>query len=321
MKPPFVLSTVTIVCVCALLLAACGQETKPAATQVAAKVNKEEISVHQINYVLQRQGAVRPEQAASAGRQILERLIDQEVAIQKARDQKLDRDPAVMQEIEQMRREILARAYVNRVGEATSKPTDDEIKAYFEGKPALFADRHIYTMQEMLVEADKDKALALQAALPKFKSIVELGEYLKAQQLPVRVTQNATPAENVPMQMLDRLAALKEGQTTFSTMPSGARLVTLLQVRSAPLTLEQARPAIEQYLANDHRRKAIEQDIKTIRTAAQIEYVGQFADASKPTESAAAAASAPVERRPAVAATAASGLDAASVSKGLSGLK
>jgi hypothetical protein len=83
-------------CVAALLAAAKDK----AASQTAAKVNKEEITVHQINFVLQQQRNLRPEQADAASKQILERLIDQELAVQKADDQKLDRDPRVVQQME-----------------------------------------------------------------------------------------------------------------------------------------------------------------------------------------------------------------------------
>src|SRR5215213_997009 len=66
-----------VVVAAACLLAGCSdkKEDKPA-TQTAARVNKEEITVHQINFMLQQQRALPPEQAASAGKQVLERLID-----------------------------------------------------------------------------------------------------------------------------------------------------------------------------------------------------------------------------------------------------
>ena len=55
-------------------------------TSVAAKVNDKELTVHQINFVLQQQRNLRPEQAEGASKQILERLIDQQLALQKADD-------------------------------------------------------------------------------------------------------------------------------------------------------------------------------------------------------------------------------------------
>jgi EpsD family peptidyl-prolyl cis-trans isomerase len=253
---------------------------------------------------------------------VLERLIDQEVALQKAQEQKLDRDPRVLQELEAARRDIIARAYLAKVGDAVAKPTAEEIKAYYDSKPALFRERRIYTMQELQVDGDKAQIAGLQDALSKSKSLQEVADYLKAQKLQTRATQNTTPAENVPLPLLDRFAALKDGQTVFSATPTGARLVTLMQARSAPISEEQARPAIEQYLVNDRKRKAVEQDLKTIRSSAHVEYVGQFVPKAGAAASQPAGEVAPVAPAAAAApATAASGIDAEAMNKGLAGLK
>ena len=83
-----------------------------AATQVAAKVNAEEITVHQVNNILARNPNVKPEAAGEAKREILNRLIDQQLAKQEAIEAKLDRSPNVMQAIEAARSEILARAHL-----------------------------------------------------------------------------------------------------------------------------------------------------------------------------------------------------------------
>lgn len=315
--------------VAALALAACGKEGSKPATQVAAKVNKEEISVHQINFVLQRQQGLKPEQAEVTGQQVLERLIDQEVAVQKAQEQKIDRDPAVMQEIEAARREIIARAYVGKVGNGVSKPTPEEVKAYYDSKPALFRNRRIYSMVEMKVQASPQQVADMQSRLSSFKSMAELGDYLKQSNLRVSTSQNTTPAENLPLQLIDRFAALKEGETVFAASPGGARLLTVTRATDAPVTEEQGRPAIEQYLINERRRKAIEEDMKMIRSTAHVEYIGRFAPAASgatanpaATPAAAASAAAALAATPAPKAPAsAAGLDDASLNKGLAGLK
>ena len=74
----------------ALALAGCGEKKDAAATQPAAKVNKQEVTTAQINFVLQQQRGLRPEQTEAASRQVLERLIDQELMVQKSDDLKLE---------------------------------------------------------------------------------------------------------------------------------------------------------------------------------------------------------------------------------------
>ncbi|HEY5324828.1 MAG TPA: peptidyl-prolyl cis-trans isomerase, EpsD family, partial [Caldimonas sp.] len=84
---PLRLSTASLAIVALALtaaLAGCGDKKEKSPSQTAAKVNKEEITVHQINLVLGQQRAASPGQAASAASVALERLIDQELALQKA---------------------------------------------------------------------------------------------------------------------------------------------------------------------------------------------------------------------------------------------
>lgn len=271
-----VLSAVTA----ALLLAACGGGGKEGATQVAAKVGKEEISVHQINHMLQRQPGIKPEMVPAASKRILEGLIDQELAIQQAAEQKIDRDPRVLASIEAARREIISRAYADKVAESASKPTPEEVKAYYDGKPALFAQRRVVGLAEFSIEVAADQREATAAKLQGARSADELSAALKAAGMKF-VSRNVTQApENLPLGLVDRIAALSEGQSLSLNSPAGITVVFLQSARPAPVTLESARPAIEQYLLNDRKRKLVAEEIKRLRAAAQIEYKGEFAQAA-----------------------------------------
>jgi EpsD family peptidyl-prolyl cis-trans isomerase len=301
----------------ALLLAGCGDKKKDkVASQTAVKVNKEEITVHQINYVLQQQRGLKPEQAEAASKQILERLIDQELALQKATELKLDRDPRVMQQLEAAKREIVARAYLDKAGEVASKPTADEIAKYYEANPALFKDRRIYSLQEIAIEAKPEQIAQLRAQLGNAKNITEFVEYLKANDFRFSGNQAVRPAEQLPLASLGTFAAMKDGQALLNATPTGAQVIMLASSRSQPVTLQQATPAIEQFLMNERKREIIAKDMKAMRDAATIEYVGKYAEVAAAGASAAAAATS----APATAPAASSGLDASSISKGM-GLK
>lgn len=269
---------IALVVAALLALSGCGDKKKDkVASQTAAKVNKEEITVHQINFVLQQQRGLAPAQAASASQQVLERLIDQELALQKAQDQKLDRDPAVVQQLEAARREIIARAYVEKIGAGAPKPSPAEVKAYYDAHPALFSERRIYSMQELNIEAKPEQVGSLREKLEASKNMQEFVEQLKAGNFKFVATQAVRPAEQLPLVNLDRFASMKEGQTAFSQTPTGATVLILVGSRSEPVTEAQATPAIEQYLWNDRKRKVVADDLRALRSASKIEYVGDYA--------------------------------------------
>ena len=90
--------------------------------------------------------------------------------------------------------------------------------------------------------------------------------------------------------------------------------------RAQPVTQEQATPAIEQFLLNERKRKIIAKDMKAMRDAAKIEYVGKFAEGA-----ASAARSARLRRPrsrtgPGACTAHRAGSDPTSISKGM-GLK
>jgi EpsD family peptidyl-prolyl cis-trans isomerase len=305
---------------CSALVVGCGEKKDKAATQTAAKVNKDEITVHQINFVLQQQRGLKPEQADAASRQILDRLVDQQLALQKADDLKLDRDPRVVQMLESARREILARAYAEKVGEGAAKPTAEEIKKYYDEKPALFKERRIYSIQEIAVEAKPEQIPAMREKLAASKNINEFMEYLKAEGFRFSGNQAVRAAEQLPLNSLDSFARMKDGQAAIVPSATGVQVVVLAGSRSQPVTEEQARPAIEQFLLNDRKRKLIEDDAKALRAAAKIELVGKFAEPAASAPAAAAAPAAPAATAAPAAPAASTGLSAGDISKGM-GLK
>ena len=280
----------SLVLAAGLLSAGCEQKKSVEAAQAAARVNKEDVTVQQINNVLQQQRGLRPEQTEAASRQILERLIDQELAVQKAGELKLDREPRVLQQMEGARREILTRAYIDKVGETAAKPTAEDVAKYYEANPALFKDRRIYNLQEIAIEAKPEQLAQLRTQLGASKNIAEFVDYLKANDFRFAANQAMRAAEQLPLASLASFAALKDGQSLLSPSPSGAQVIVLAGSRSQPVTLEQATPAIEQFLLNERKRELVAADMKSLRQGAKIEYVGSYAEAAASAPAAAASA-------------------------------
>lgn len=303
--------------VAAALLTACGGggEEKKTATQVAAKVNGGEVSVHQINQVMQRTNVSTPEQAKAASRQVLERLIDQELLVQQAMDKKLDRDPRTLQAIEAARREILARAYLEQVSSAATKPTEAEIKEYYSSHPELFSERRVYNLRELAIAAGPDFAPKLEQFLSQPRNMQQIAEWLRSEN--VRFTANAVakPAEQLPLEIVKKVHQIKDGQIGVIGAPGGMLVIEVAASRSAPVEENAAKPVIEQFLLNQRKGALAQGEVKKLRESGKIEYMGEFAGQAP---AAAAPAAAPVSATETPAAAA--GGDSA-VDKGLSGLK
>jgi len=262
----------------AALLAGCSKDEKKQATQTAAKVGKEEITVHQINYFLRKQRPpVPPEQTASASRAILERLIDQEVTLQKAADQKLDRDPGVVQDIEAARREIISRAYLDKIGAGAPKPIPAEVEAYYEAHPALFKERRIYSLQEVNIDASTQQVDELKKTLANSKTFADFVSYLKANNIRFTGGEAVRAPEQLPLASVDQFAKMKDGQANFTVRPGGAQVINLVASRPEPVSLKQATPAIEQFLLNERKRKLIADDLQALRSSIPPVYMGDFA--------------------------------------------
>jgi len=310
------------------LLAGCGDKKNGSAeekkaTQVAAKVNGTELTVSQVNFALQRIPNLDKDQSKAASLQVVRNLVDQEVLAQKAQSDKLDRDPMVVQALDAAHRQILAEAYMSRKLGAPAEPADAEVTDYFNKHPELFTKRKIYRLQEVAIKAPKEKQDAIRAQLGASKTLDDFAAWLKAENLPVKVTQGVKPAEQLPQAMLPQLAKMPDGQAMVMNAPDGLVVVVLADSQMQPVTLEQAKPAIARMLQNVARQNAAKAELDKVKAAAKIEYVGEFADAGKEAAAPAAAdaPAAPAESAAAPAAPAAPAADADAISKGVSGLK
>lgn len=262
-----------------VLLSACGAK-KDGDNEVAAKVNKDAISGAMVDFLVGQQRNLRPEQTDAAGRQVLDRLIEQQLFIQKASEQKLEATPGVQLALELARREVLSRAYIERLGESAPKPTPEEIKKYYDEKPALFKDRRIFNLQEISIEARPEQVAEIRERLAASKNTNEFVEYLKSAGIRFAGNQAVRAAEQLPLASLDGISKMKDGQAMMVATATGAQVVVLAGSRTQPLMEEQSRASIEQFLLAERRRKLVEDDMKALRAAAKIEYQGKFANAA-----------------------------------------
>jgi len=263
------------------LLAACGQKKDvapgDAGSEAVAKVNGDELTAAQLTIALQKQRGMRPDAGEAASKDTLDQLINEQIVAQKAITAKLDKDPKVIAQIEAARRDILARRFIESAAETTGKPADDAVQKFYDSRPALFAQRKVYTLQRMDIQAPEERRAEVDAHVQSLKTAAELADWLKSQKLQVTTKQEQDASEQLPPNVLEKLSSMKDGESMVVPSQFGVSALTLVSSASAPKTLADARPAIEQFLANQGRREFLMNLQKTIRDGAKVEYLGRFA--------------------------------------------
>ncbi|GHD56367.1 EpsD family peptidyl-prolyl cis-trans isomerase [Jeongeupia chitinilytica] len=263
-------------------LAACKDDgEKKSPSQVLARVGDAEITVHQLNFLLSQQ----PGPVDAQGKQlVLDRLIDQEVLVQKAVALKLDRDPSVVQAIEAAKRQILAQAAAEREIGKPAKPTDAQIEAFALANPLLFAERKRFDFDVFRV-SESALTSPVEAALNSAKSAHDIAAALKSNQIVFDQTVAQKAADELPMTLLPQISAMKVGDVV--AVPEAGQ-VMLLQLKSSvaePRTASDAAAAIRQHLQAAQLDNLASSKIRSLRQTTQVEYLQRFATAeTKPAE-------------------------------------
>lgn len=264
-------------------LSACGKkDDKKVLAQFAAKVDSEEISVQQINQVISQTNTAgaTPEATQAINREVLEKLIDQQLAVDRAIENKLHRSPEVMAQIEAARREILARAYMQQVADALPKPTADDIQAYFVEHPELFSERRIFNVQEIVVPMATGVAEQLRGFAAAGQPIEEAAAWLKVKGIKFGGSSATRAAEQIPLELLAQIHAVKDGHSVVMATDQTVTLLRVVSSQRSPVEKAAALPRIEKFLINQRAGEIVAANLKQLRANAKITYGGTFAMAA-----------------------------------------
>jgi EpsD family peptidyl-prolyl cis-trans isomerase len=276
------------------LMASCSKKNGDEKTsQSIVRVNGDEITIHQLNNELQRAN-VQPSQQDAAGKQISQKLVDRQILVQEALKNKLDRNPRVMDTIENAKLQILAQAYIEDKVSSIAKPTEAEIADYHVKHTDIFANRKVYVMDEVMFAVGADKAAEFKSLSDSAKTMDDVIKWLEANQIKSARTQTAHAAETLPPELLSKLSKMAVGDLIFINANGRTVAGRLVETKQVPISDTDAKPLIERILTGQKRKQAAEAEMKRLRTAAKIEYlnkkfeptdVSSAQQTSKPSES------------------------------------
>ncbi len=268
------------------LIASCGKKNgEEKASQTIVRINGDEITIHQLNNELQRAN-VQPSQQDAAGKQLTQKLVDRQILVQEALKNKLDRNPRVMDTIENARLQILAQAYLEDKVSSIAKPTDAEIADYHAKHTDIFANRKIYVMDEVVFAVAADKAAQLQSLSDSAKTLDDVKQWLDANQIKSARTQTAHAAETLPPELLSKLSKMTLGELIFVNANGRTAAGSMVEIKEVPISENDAKPLIERILSAQKRKQAAEAEMTGLRSVAKIEYINKKFEPTKDASSA-----------------------------------
>lgn len=271
LKPSFTLRNTLMIGLSLLMLAGCSDDAEKPATQIVAKVNGDEITVHQLNSAVAKIPNVTPDNVDAVRKEVLEKLVNQQLAVQQAEKNKLDRSAEVVMMMDAAEREILTKAYLGQLVANLPQPSESEAGKFYEEHPELFAERRVYKLQEIVIPT-KDAPVDQIKQTASEKSMEELAAWLKSQNIPFRPNAATRAAEQISLPMLREVAGLQDGQTKVIETPEALTVVHLVASESAPVSKEAAMERIPRFLANEQAKEAINEDLERLKSTAKIEY-------------------------------------------------
>jgi len=258
-------------------VSACGNAgaNRPDA-KVVAIVNGREITLRQLE-----RSAPRPRTMSAAEDDVekvraVEDAVDQELLVQRALETKLHRRPEIVEEIDRATRRVLAQAYLRQVTVTAGSAVPAEIREFYRANPALFAARRIYWLQELRARLTAEQEAALTAHATGARRLKDIARWLQSQRIAFEVAVSTRAAEELPLEMLDQLSGMKDGQSALFIGSGGVSVVELVQSQAVPLTEEEATPLVRRYLAGGRQQQLAAAEVARLRQRARIEYGADF---------------------------------------------
>jgi peptidyl-prolyl cis-trans isomerase C len=255
---------------------------------VAVTVNGDKVTVAELDAELKAADVPDP-QNPEVRKAALQRIVLRKLLAKEARDKKLTDAPdaAILKEaaVESFEASLVQREALKSV----AAPTDAEVQAYIAQNPQMFANRTIYLVDRLILQAQPDPATA--AALAPANTFEAVAKVLNDRKIPFRGTREQIDSLRTIPTIALQVEKLPPGMPFVLPMPPGVSVNVIRAKQAQPVTGEAALQVARQALTNQRKQKAVTDRIEAVNKAAEgkIVYAPEYA----PPAPAASAAQAP----------------------------
>ncbi len=275
---------------CAILtmsVSTCGDKSdkkSPApAGQVIAKVNGQEITVHELNYEFNHLPNIPENEKASVRQTLARQLVGQKLLEEKAIDNKLDHQPDVLLELERAKTGTLAKAFMGSKLAQIPDPAPADVEKYIAAHPEQFSQRQVIFLSQIQFPAasligDVKTFMETQNDKHEPNTLSVIANYLKAKNVAFKTNKTSGPIGSLPA-TVQSYVAKAPSQDIFVLQSGPYSVVNVVEERqSDPLVGDDAKTEARRVLHVQNQGKFIETLSKKLIADSKIEFMGEFKD-------------------------------------------
>jgi EpsD family peptidyl-prolyl cis-trans isomerase len=272
-------ATLLLIAIAGTSLVNCGKKSEQAGPpgQVIAHIGKEDVTAQELENEFGWASITPDKRDDETIKRVLGDLVLRKYLAQKAVEAELDRQPAVLLNILRSREQALANAYLGRdVATKASAIGKTEIQNYINSQPWKFANRKIYTVEQITIPLTPEAQAAVDAAKP-LKSLDEIDQKLNELKILHNRSMGIMSSGEFSKQVLEQVEGKKNTDQFYVQTPTSGVFFKVRGEETRPLAGEAAEQIARQALVANLIRSEANTQALAAAADSEVKYEEPYA--------------------------------------------
>jgi EpsD family peptidyl-prolyl cis-trans isomerase len=255
----------------AMFLCSCGHKAEG---QTVAVVNGEEITASELNSALQGMNLPSGVNKDEARSRMLQDLVERRLLVQEARKDGIDKSPDYVTEKRRLDDNLLVSLLVQRQLKTREVPGADEIGKFEASQPQMFANREIWSLQQLQYTTPKDPKVL--KGIQDAHSLDDLAKVLSSNGIQFTRSSKKIDTAAFPKDTYQQIQSAPPGEPFVVSAGDRSAASAVISREPAALTGDSARALALKTMQQQDAQKLLKARLETAKKTAKIEYQPGF---------------------------------------------
>jgi EpsD family peptidyl-prolyl cis-trans isomerase len=230
--------------------------------QVVAKIGDREITLREVHSEMGDASVPDPKARKSAELVALNNIIGRTLLANAAREQGIDKTPDFAIQKTRALDSALVQALQEKLAGAVPAPTRQEAQDFVNSHPDMFAERKVFTVDQIRMPRPSDPAIL--KSLEPLKTLEQIESLLKADNIPYQRAGGSLDAVGADPRMIDQIVKLPPNEVFVIPGGNGLLVNQIRDTKVIPFTGEPAIDYASKYLTRERTQESIKKSFNRL---------------------------------------------------------